>query len=215
MEYENSRLACTQLIDNIKNQTVEYVFNDETAADCRKQISASRKEICRVTESQLRERLSDEQSRALDLAQMKGSSSWLSALPLVNEHFHLNKREFIDAVRMRYRWPLKRLPTLCPCGKQFDVDHALNCGKGGFVNQRHNRMRDLFASVMNEVHHDVAIEPQLMPLTGEQLPTSAKKADDARADISTRGFWQDGLRAFFNVTGFNPFAQSLSKLKPR
>ena len=208
LEYEHSRLACSQLINNIKNQTVEYVFDDEIAAECRKQISASRNEICRNIESQLRARLTIEQLRALDLSQMKGASSWLSALPLVNDHTHLNKREFSDTIRLRYRWPLKRLPALCPCGKQFNIDHALNCPKGGLINQRHNRMRDLFASVMNEVHNDVAIEPQLMPLTGEQLPISANKADDARADISTRGFWQDGQRAFFDVTVFNPFAQS-------
>ena len=68
-------------------------------------------------------------------------------------------------------------------------------------------MRNLFASVMSEVHQDVSIEPQLMPITGEQLPSSANKSDDARADISTRGFWQDGQKAFFDVKVFNPFAQ--------
>ena len=197
VEYQNSRLACTQLIDNIKSQTIEYVFDEETAANCRKQIILTRKELYRDVESQLRSRLSEEQLRALDLAQMKGSSSWLSALPLEKENFLLNKRKFSDAIRLRYRWPLKRLPNICPCGKQYNVDHALNCKKGGLVNQRHNRMRNLFASVMSEVHQDVSIEPQLMPLTGEQLPNSANKSDDARADISARGFWQDGQKAFF------------------
>ena len=61
---------------------------------------------------------------------------------------------------------------------------------------------------MSEVHKDVTCEPQLMPLTGEVLPNSTNMADDARADISVRSFWQDGQKAFFDVKVFNPFAQT-------
>ena len=103
------------------------------------------------------------------------------------------------------------MPDTCPCGKDFDVDYALNCLKGGFVNQRHNVIRNVFAKVMKEVHNDVSIEPLLMPLTGEQLPSSANTSDEARADVSVRGFWQDGQKAFFDVKVFNPFAQCYIK----
>ena len=48
----------------------------------------------------------------------------------------------------------------------------------------------------------------MIPLTGELLPDSANKADDARADISVRSFWQDGQKAFFDVKVFNPFTQT-------
>ena len=61
---------------------------------------------------------------------------------------------------------------------------------------------------MSEVHKDVATEPALMPLTGEHLHASANKANDARLDVSVRGFWQDGQRAFFDIRVFNPFAPS-------
>ena len=60
--------------------------------------------------------------RAVDLAQMKGASIWLSALPLTSENFVLNKQEFMDAICLRYRWSLKRLPTQCPYGKLYDMD---------------------------------------------------------------------------------------------
>ena len=56
---------------------------------------------------------------------------------------------------------------------------------------------------MSEVHKDVATEPALMPLTGEHLHASANKANDARLDVSVRGFWQDGQRAFFDIRMFN------------
>ena len=206
IEYGNSRSACTQHIRNIKNQTFEYVFDEEEAANARKEINSSRKAIHEADEVVVKAKLDGDKLRALDLSQMKGASSWLTAMPLEQEHFTLNKREFSDAVCLRYRWHLKRLPSSCPCSKDYNVDHALNCAKGGFVNQRHNRVRNLFANIISEVHKDVAIEPTLMPLTGEQLPASANTADEARLDISARGFWQDGQRAFFDVRVFNPFA---------
>jgi len=43
--------------------------------------------------------------RALDLAAEKGSSAWLTFLPLQDLGFNLNKRQFRDAVKLRYDWP--------------------------------------------------------------------------------------------------------------
>ena len=55
--------------------------------------------------------MTEEQIRANDIAQLKGSSIWLTALPLVEEGYVLSKREFFDAIYLRYRWQLKRLPS--------------------------------------------------------------------------------------------------------
>ena len=56
---------------------------------------------------------------------------------------------------------------------------------------RHNELRNFTASVMQEVCHDVALEPPLQPLDGEQLPGIANVTNEfeARLDISARGFW--------------------------
>jgi hypothetical protein len=59
--------------------------------------------------------MSAEQIRANDLAQLKGSSIWLTALPLADEGYVINKREFFDAIYLHYRWELKGLPTHCAC----------------------------------------------------------------------------------------------------
>ena len=109
--------------------------------------------------------MSEEQLRANDLAQQKGSSAWLTALPLADEGYVLTKREFYDAIRTRYRWQLKRLPSYCACGKSFTVDHALTCLKGGFIHRRHDEIRDLLAAVLKEVSYDASSEPALAPLT--------------------------------------------------
>ena len=77
------------------------------------------------------------QVQANGLAQMKGGSSWLSSLPLESEGHDLNKREFCDALALRYRWNMKHLPSICVCGKKLSVDHFMSCLKGGFIHQRH------------------------------------------------------------------------------
>ena len=107
--------------------------------------------------------------RAINQARDKGSSHWLSALPLVDQGFKLNKGEFRDALRLRYNKQLKGLPSKCPCGSKFDVCHALSCGRGGFVIMRHDEIRDITASMLNEICKDVEIEPRLQPITGEQM----------------------------------------------
>ena len=139
---------------------------------------------------------------------MKGSSSWLTSLPLKEENYTLNKREFYDAVSLRYRWTLKNLPLSCACGKQFEPDHALSCMKGGYIHRRHDNIRDIIAKVLDEVAYDVEIEPNLQPLTGEQLRTTANREDEARLDVAARGFWQRYEKAFFDIRVFNPFARS-------
>ena len=130
------------------------------------------------------------------------------ALPLKEEGFSLNKREFFDALYMRYRWEMKRLPINCACSRKFDMDHAMSCMKGGYVIRRHDRLRDIFADLIKDVATEVKTEPQLQPLTGEVLPKGTNCESQARLDIAARGFWQECEMAFFDVRVFNPFAKS-------
>ena len=50
--------------------------------------------------------------RAMELAQEKGSSSWLSALPLEQYGLTLHKGAFRDALALRYGWTPANLPIL-------------------------------------------------------------------------------------------------------
>ena len=59
------------------------------------------------------------------------------------------------------------MPLQCICGLPFGVDHAMQCKRGGYISHRHNEVRDITAHLLNEVCHDVQIEPQLLPLEGE------------------------------------------------
>ena len=46
-------------------------------------------------------------------------------LPLQDLGFNLNKREFRDAVKLRYDWPVEEIPSTCACGEAFTVDHSM------------------------------------------------------------------------------------------
>ena len=148
--------------------------------------------------------------RALLLAQEKGASNWLTALPLDEFNFTLHKGAFRDAIALRYGWLPSNLPTNCSCGISFSVQHALSCPTGGYPTLRHNEVRDLTADLMAEVCHDVCTEPSLQPLTGETLTgASAISEDGARLNIAASGFWGGRHnRAFFDVRVFNPYASS-------
>ena len=69
---------------------------------------------------------------------------------------------------------------------------------------------------MKEVCHDVQIEPPLQPLVGvENLSTSSMKSDEARLDVSARGFWMTGQKAFFDLWVFNPLAKRYVSYEPQ
>ena len=111
--------------------------------------------------------------RAMHLSQEKGTSNWLTVLPIEEFGFSLHKGAFRNALALRYSWPLHNIPSTCSCGSHFTVEHALSCPKGGYPTIRHNEIRDFTAFLMTEVCHNVAVEPHLQPLTGESLnPTT-------------------------------------------
>lgn len=159
--------------------------------------------------------LPESTKRAVDLAMEKGASSWLTAIPIKDLGFDLNKAQFWDAIKLRYDWEITDLPSVCVCGEAFSVDHAMICRRGGFVIQRHNELRDLEAEMLDMVCYDVEVEPVLQVLTGETLERGANIAPDARLDIHARGVWERQRSAFFDVRVFHPNADSYRDLSPK
>jgi hypothetical protein len=89
------------------------------------------------------------------------------------------------------------------------------CHMGGFPTIRHNEIRDITASLLTEVCNNVAIEPALQPLSGENMAGRSANTDDgARVDIRARGFWNASQDAFFDVRVFYPNASSNRSTNP-
>jgi hypothetical protein len=68
---------------------------------------------------------------------------WLTVLPNVMNGSILSDLEFRDGLRLCYAMTLQNLPTHCDgCQAKCNIDHALNCKKGGLVIARHNEVKD-------------------------------------------------------------------------
>ena len=67
------------------------------------------------------------------------------------------------------------------------------------------------AGLLREVCTNVVCEPQLQPLTEVLTGQTCNEKDEARLDVSVRGFWGERFgRAFCDVRVFCPFASTNS-----
>eukprot|EP00978_Attheya_sp_CCMP212_P020905 scaffold60477_cov50-Attheya_sp.AAC.1 len=72
------------------------------------------------------------------------TGGWLIVLPNVMNGSILSNLEFRDGLRLHYyAMTLQNLSTHCDgCNAKCNIDHALNCKKGGLVIARHNEVKD-------------------------------------------------------------------------
>ena len=109
----------------------------------------------------------------------------------------------------------KKLSLPFVCGDKFSADYDMICRRSGFIIQRHNELRDLEAEMLNDVCHDVDVEPVLQEFTGEVLPRGSTRAPDAGLDIHARGFWARQGSTFFDVWLCYPNVEPYKDLTPQ
>ena len=70
--------------------------------------------------------LSPQKIRILEAITEKGASSWLTAMPIKEHGFYLNKQEFWDSICLRYGLQFPRMPMKCICGSftNENVEHG-------------------------------------------------------------------------------------------
>lgn len=136
------------------------------------------------------------QIKANDIAQSDGASIWLSSLPLKRDGFNLTKREFYDAVRLRYGWTPKNIPNECVCGGNFTIDHALSCKLGGFITLRHNELREIMADLLSTVCKDVCKKPILTSKNDEDEQLRADECERVLAKHATSICRHKGFLSF-------------------
>jgi hypothetical protein len=199
--------------DLILKGEARLLIDEEKQRAIKKDIKKRREEKQKAAAVALRERLAPEQQRAMDVAQAKGGSCLVTVLPLEKYGFAFRgKRDFDDLIRQRYRKPIRRLPTTCPCGAPFSLDHSQICKLGGFVGMRHDEGKKIWAVANSKVFRDVEVEPQLEQLDDETLDyKTANRDQEARSDVRVRGFYGNQQNAFFDHKVFYPFALSYSK----
>ena len=210
-EYENSRKVTKDLTQEVKNQKLISEIDPNKLKKVKQEVKNLKYEKNKATHENLILQLRKDDLKVHEAITEAGASNWLTAIPLKNQGFYLDKRSFWDALYLRYNIRLRRMPEKCVCGNHYDIKHALSCTKGGFIAMRHNEVRDLTAELLNIVCNDVKIEPSLTPLTGESFThRTANTEDGARTDVSARGFWVRGQKAFVDIRIFNPIANQYS-----
>ncbi len=211
-QFRGSREICSPLVKLIIDQGGDVLAALSEQVGIKQKLEKKRAASLQAEALLTTSTLPPSLQRCATAAQEKGTSAWLTAVPLERHGFALHKGEFRDAIALRYGWPVLRVPEKCVCNAPFSADHAMICRKGGYPTLRHNEVRNLVASALIEVCTDVSLEPRLQPLSGEALPSSANKEDEARLDVKARGFWNnDGQDAFFDVRVFHPFAPTYQR----
>jgi len=82
----------------------------------------------------------------------------MSSFSLKREGFNLTKREFHDALCLRYGWAPRNIPNECVCEGSFNIDHAFSRKTGCFITLCHNELRDITADLLSTVCNDVCKE---------------------------------------------------------
>ena len=200
-----------------QNSFAEALTDQHKATRINKQIWTTR---MHERAKSLKESIPADSTTALSMrwSDQPGASTWLTALPFTSHGFDLTRREFYDALCLRYGWTPQNLPTSCACGQRFGLEHALSCKRGGFVAMRHDEVRDLFSGLLSETCSNVVTEPELQPLEGTILRArGANRQDGARLDIKAGGFWGRSRYevTYFDVRVFNPYAASYRSMSPQ
>ena len=136
-------------------------------------------------------------------------------LPVAEHGFLLHKGEFRDALCLRYGWNLNNTPHSCNCGTSSSVDYAMIYHMGGIPTIRHNEIRDITATLLTNICHNIATEQLLQLLSNESFAhRSANRQPNACLNIRTRGFWNRGQDAFFHVRVFHSNVSSSCSMTP-
>jgi hypothetical protein len=153
-EYTASTFITEELTDLIFKQDPDIQSLDHAKMkERRSAVKAQREEKFEEIYTSLHTSANDQEKKALEMSREKGSYSWLSALPLQELGYTLNKVEFQDALSLRFNWHLQTLPKKCGgCGLKNNTDHALSCKTGGYVSFRHDAVRDVEAELLKEVY---------------------------------------------------------------
>ena len=76
------------------------------------------------------------------------NGAWLSAVPHQLNGMEWSWEEFWDNLRLRYELMPQDIPATCDgCGKNFSIEHALSCPKGGLVLVRYDDAAKLWGAL--------------------------------------------------------------------
>ena len=114
-EYQNSKKLTAKLTSLIVEQDERGEMDLAEQRKISREISKARETEQKRDSEAIKNNMQGDPDmiRRMDMAQEVGASNWLTALPIRAKGFSLNKQEFVDAIALRYGWPIEGLPQLC------------------------------------------------------------------------------------------------------
>ena len=187
-QYHSSCETTFPLAHVIVTQILELDDAIQDVRNAKQRVKIAASESIRATTATLFTTLDANFQCVVTSAAEKGASIWLTSRPIKRHGFTLTKGVFRDGIHARYNWLSPGLPSSCSCGSAFSMSHALSCPTWGFPTLRHNEVRDVTASLLKQVANNVAVEPHLQPVTGEQFRhCSTIREDQACLDMAASG----------------------------
>jgi hypothetical protein len=193
--FATSRAASSHLIAALQQGTA---FDLETHCRTRKEAAtthrAETKRRHTATAEALLGRLGPKQARAVQRVRDHHLSCLLTYTPSAANHTTLDHYTFRDHLAIRYGTTPVHAQSRCDgCGDRpvFDLDHALNCMKGGMVVRRHNEVRDVFGDFAQQAWNNAEKEPIIEETREGRIAL--------RADLLVYGVWARQLAALFDI----------------
>ena len=112
-ELAASRDVTEPLSQCILNHDLSFVEAVASQQARKALLRKAKSEHCSTQFAELYLQLGPSLRRAMDLATVRGASSWLTTLPLSEHGFTLHRSAFQDALALRYGWSPLRPPSLC------------------------------------------------------------------------------------------------------
>ena len=113
-EFHASVSISAPLRNLIESQQMGYPRSTiDAQLNAKKDVRKQKQENVKSSAANVKSALSASLKYAVDLAQEKGASTWLTALPLDEFGFSLHKGAFKDALALRYGWLPSNVPTSC------------------------------------------------------------------------------------------------------
>ena len=110
--FQSSECITAPLVALTISQEADKVVNPDTTSTIKKEVKKRNRQRQDEQAQYVFNQLTPELKRCVELSKEKGSSSWLSVLPLEEHGFYLHKGEFRDALCLRYGWKPNNSPDL-------------------------------------------------------------------------------------------------------
>ena len=205
-EYSSSVAISGPLTSSLLHQVYEFsgaVISEQLCVQS--SICLSRQERLAEVANLLRQSLSPALLCAMDLAQERGSSSWLTFLPIREFGFSLHRGAFLDAMALCYNWQPAHLPTHFACGSKFQS--SMHSPVPKVVSPQSATMKFVTLLLTYLLRSVVTFQP----IAANVLPANCNSKEGARLDIAVNGFWGSSYeRTYLDVSVFNPYAPSNS-----